>query len=429
MPIHFHLLKVIVQKFVPKGGKGYAPTSKPLVTPDYIAKQMIWVSENFKLLTDEEAPVAYLDEKWFYTTNRRRRVKKLPRGPDEEEGIDFVPPQKVLSRRFPVKAMFMGVVGRPIKTKNFDGRIHLERVSKTVVVSRLTSHQNFCEDVQINEQVKRGGWRDLHVEGMTLHGMACTLQEVYGLDDAVIDRLEFVYKTKIGREGNTKEVRIDDIAAKLEGEIREHDDPSQPSRALTIEDLTLKVRHRRGDTVEQDCNCDSEYMLEAMDRVGESIRQAYCWIPRTDPCYLVMDNAGGHGSNEAIEQYVRRLKDEFNVETIFQVPRSPYTNVLDLGVWCSLQARVEKEHKGRRCEVNALSKSVMETWTNGHLNTMITSVFKRLRNVLVMIHEAKGKNDLVETKRGKKFRDLDLPVLLDEPVPQNAAELFEEEEL
>ena len=118
-------------------------------------------------MTDIEAPVTYLDEKWFYTTNRRRRVKKLPRGPDEEEGIDFVPPQKVLSRRFPVKAMFMGVVGRPIKTKNFDGRIHLEGVSKTVAVSRLTSHQNFCEDVQINEQVKRGGWRDLHVEGMT----------------------------------------------------------------------------------------------------------------------------------------------------------------------------------------------------------------------------------------------------------------------
>ena len=87
-----------------------------------------------------------------------------------------------------------------------------------------------------------------------------------------------------------------------------------------------------------------------------------------------------------------------------------------------MQARVKKEHKGRQCEVNALFKSVMDAWTNGHLNTMITSVFKQLKNVLVMINEAKGKNDLVETKRGKKFRDLDLPIdfTYEEPALLNA---------
>jgi len=83
--------------FTDQGGKEFAPTTKPL------------------------------DEKWFYTTNRRRKVKRLPRGEDEEEGVDFIPQPKVRSRRFPVKAMFMGVVGRPIPEKQFDGKIHMER--------------------------------------------------------------------------------------------------------------------------------------------------------------------------------------------------------------------------------------------------------------------------------------------------------------
>ena len=80
----------------------------------------------FTLLTDVNAAVPYLDEKWFYTTNHRRRMKKLPKGNDEEEGIDFVPQPKVRSRRFPVKSIFMAVVGRPVKEKKIDGRIHLE---------------------------------------------------------------------------------------------------------------------------------------------------------------------------------------------------------------------------------------------------------------------------------------------------------------
>ena len=426
--------------FKKEGGKDFAPTSKPLDTPEHIEKRMQWVRTYYELLTNETAPVTYLDEKWFYTTNRRRRVKKLPRGPNEEEGVDIVPPQKVRSRHFPVKAMFMGVVGRPINEKNFDGKIHLERVSKTVEVTKLTAHQNFCDDVVVNCQIKQGGWRDLHVEGMSLDEMRDAMKHHFALDDAVCDRIEFIYKTKIGRKGNTKEVRIKDGEAKLEGAIREEDDPVEPSRPLTLNDLNVKVRHQIGDTVETDVNCDSQYMLAAMDRVGAAIRAAYHWIPLTTECYLVMDNAGGHGTSEAIEEYVAKLKNDWNVKTIFQIPRSPYTNVLDLGVWCSLQSRVEKEHFGKRCEVNALASSVTNAWTNGTLDKMITSVFKRLRRVLVLIIEAKGKNDLVETKRGKKFAALDLPIdLTDEPplveevggedteVQLNAAEMYEEE--
>ena len=100
----------------------------------------------------------------------------------------------------------------------------------------------------------------------------------------------------------------------------------------------------------------------------------------------------------------------------------------------SLQSKVEKEHFSKRCEVNALTRSVFDTWNHGHLDDMITKVFNRLRNVLVLIDEAKGKNDLVETKRGKNFYMLDLPIDLTAKetstlIPESlAAELFEEED-
>ena len=55
----------------------------------------------------------------------------------------------------------------------------------------------------------------------------------------------------------------------------------------------------------------------------------------------MMDNAGGHGTNVTILAYTKMLKDSYNIVIIHQVQRSPYTNLLHLGVWCSLQAQVE----------------------------------------------------------------------------------------
>ena len=45
------------------------------------------------------------------------------------------------SHRSPVKSMFMGVVGRVRPGKNIDGRIFLERVSKSHYGNTKTAHQ------------------------------------------------------------------------------------------------------------------------------------------------------------------------------------------------------------------------------------------------------------------------------------------------
>ena len=164
----------------------------------------------------------------------------------------------------------------------------------------------------------------------------------------------------------------------------------------------LQVRNLIGDLYEEDCSCDSAYMREAMIRVGEAIRSKYYWLAEDQKCYLVMDNAGGHGTAEAIDYYKSELFTRFNVELIFQVPRSPFTDVLDLGIWMSLQSIVERRHFLRRCTTKALHNTVMAMWNSTDLNQTMLNVFGRLKVVMCNILKGGGGNDLVEDNRGIK---------------------------
>ena len=87
-----------------------------------------------------------------------------------------------------------------------------------------------------------------------------------------------------------------------------------------------------------------------------------------------MDNAGGHGTSDAIQTYTTHLLTEYNIKIIWQIPQSPYTNVLDLGIWMSLQARVERRHFLRRCTTDALVSSVMDVWNTGDFDHMLKGV-------------------------------------------------------
>ena len=79
-------------------------------------------------------------------------------------------------------------------------------------------------------------------------------------------------------------------------------------------------------------------------------------------------------------------------------------------MWSSLQSRVKKQHDQKRTDVHALAESVMNTWNNDKnlSDDVINRVRKRLRNVLALIVEGDGGNDLVETKRGKEIRNLEI---------------------
>ena len=70
------------------------------------------------------------------------------------------------------------------------------------------------------------------------------------------------------------------------------------------------------------------------------------------------------------------LLEDFNIVIIHQIPRLSYTNLLDLGVWCSLQSRMEKEHCQKRMDVYALAKWAMNTWNNDkYLTDVINCVW------------------------------------------------------
>ena len=149
-------------------------------------------------------------------------------------------------------------------------------------------------------------------------------------------------------------------------------------------------------------------MLSAMIRVRKAICEKFHWVSIHKKIYSFIDGTGGHGTNKAINAYDKNLMMDFNIKLVFQVPRTPYSNVLDLEILCGLQAAVENTYYIRRCDVESLIRSVYETWEKGKLKEVITKVFNRLKIVLALIIEGDGGNELVETKLGKGFCNLDL---------------------
>ena len=116
-----------------------------------------------------------------------------------------------------------------------------------------------------------------------------------------------------------------------------------------------------------------------------------------------MDNAGGHGTKNAIETYTNQLKEEHNVVIIHQIPRSPETNILDLGVWCSLQSVVEKEHQGKtKSSVDALYNTIDQVWKNRFGSEIMEKVYERWEKILQIILHCQGDNSQIDCFRGKK---------------------------
>ena len=52
--------------------------------------------------------------------------------------------------------------------------------------------------------------------------------------------------------------------------------------------------------VAKDTTCGSVFMKGAMRRIGVALRAAYYWVDSNTPIFLVLDNDGGHGTNQCI---------------------------------------------------------------------------------------------------------------------------------
>ena len=74
------------------------------------------------------------------------------------------------------------------------------------------------------------------------------------------------------------------------------------------------------------------------------MRETFHWaVPVGELLSLMMDNASKHGTSDAKTQYADALK-ECNIEIIWQILHSPETNMLDPGVWMSVQMTVMETH-------------------------------------------------------------------------------------
>ena len=88
-----------------QGGKEKSPREKPMLTPEMKRDRKKWCEDMKKLVEEygDNFYACFLDEKWFYTTSCRRKLKILPAGPGEtdEEVAPVIPTTR--SRQFPIK--------------------------------------------------------------------------------------------------------------------------------------------------------------------------------------------------------------------------------------------------------------------------------------------------------------------------------------
>jgi len=382
--------------FKTQGGREKKNCEKPYLSAQQKVARVEFANVVLTMIAEGKI-ICYLDEKWMYLNSRRKLLKFLPRAMFEADGVERLQIRKVISRRHPIKVMFMGVVTMPDEERDFDGKISMIRVSREKELDRDSHPTKFHDDRHINDQIKQGEWRMLYADNTyTFDELIALIVNEYNMDEEMEARLRFRYITHVGVNRRKKYVALrgnDSIAG------RTYQDETGIEHELTINDVVLTSFLPPGTLIEQDCSCDSRFMLQTMPTVGAAIRQKMPWVPAEETIYLVMDNAGGHGTETAIDEYTADLLEQFNVQIVHQAPRSPEVNALDLGLWMSLQSRVEKQHYDKTSDADTLAKTVNEAWNDLPITT-ITSVFNRIPIVQNLIVEHRGDNDLVETRRG-----------------------------
>jgi hypothetical protein len=65
---------------------------------------------------------------------------------------------------------------------------------------------------------------------------------------------------------------------------------------LTIADLDLFLRLLAGTVITEGINCDLDYMLQVMPHISAAVHQQMPFVSQDETIYLVIDNAGRHGT-------------------------------------------------------------------------------------------------------------------------------------
>ena len=86
-----------------------------------------------------------------------------------------------------------------------------DKVAPTLRKESSSTNSNFCDDALVNEIIKHGEWRDLiSFTDATVGDIIADIVKSSNLDEYIIDRLELSYRTKVGNNGNTTNVKLED---------------------------------------------------------------------------------------------------------------------------------------------------------------------------------------------------------------------------
>jgi len=89
--------------FKQQGGKEKSPLPKPYLTEDQKKERVTWCKEVKDIIKKEGKNfyAVFLDEKWFYPTSRRRKLKILPKT-EGEDHEDYQPTERRRSNNIKV---------------------------------------------------------------------------------------------------------------------------------------------------------------------------------------------------------------------------------------------------------------------------------------------------------------------------------------
>ena len=115
-----------------------------------------------------------------------------------------------------------------------------------------------------------------------------------------------------------------------------------------------------------------------------------------------MDNATLHATKDDPAWIKAKKAWVFDIQLVRQPPQSPDTNVLDLGIWNSLQSIQRKLPLVNASSLEyQLVKDVQKAWMELTLTT-VNSCFITLKNILQEIRENKDGNQF-KTPRKRKY--------------------------
>jgi hypothetical protein len=155
--------------------------------------------------------------------------------------------------------------------------------------------------------------------------------------------------------------------------------------------------HDRGDEYEVPAMMNGELFLRlCKDNLIPAMVEKLKWAKKIE---VQMDSAGGHKINTSVDElnsYCQTKSKFKKICFVTQPTRSPDLNVLDLGIWNSLQSGVPSikyDKSATEPMHERITTAVMRMWDDYDGTTKLTKIFRTLTLIYKAVIEANGRND------------------------------------